>query len=109
MDFSTRLAQRRKEKGLSRDQLGKLVGTSGPIIGRYERAEMKPSIELAAKVAEVLEVSLDWLVGHTDLELNKKMVRRIEEVSKMPQKDQDHVFALLDAFIKQTKLQNVLQ
>ncbi len=56
MDFSTRLAQRRKEKGLSRDQLGKLVGTSGPIIGRYERAEMKPSIELAAKVAEVLEV-----------------------------------------------------
>jgi len=31
---------------------------------------MKPFIEVAAKLAEVLEVFLDWLVGHTDLELD---------------------------------------
>lgn len=70
---------------------------------------MKPSIETAAKMAELLEVSLDWLVGHTDLELDKKMIQRIQEVSKMDHKNKEHVFAMLDAFIRQTKLQGVLQ
>jgi transcriptional regulator with XRE-family HTH domain len=70
---------------------------------------MKPSIEAAAKMAELLNVSLDWLVGHTDLEFDKKMIERIQEVTKMKPKDKEHVFAMLDAFIKQTKLQNVLQ
>jgi len=37
----------------------------------------KPSIEAAAKIADLLNVSLDWLVGHTDLELDKKMIERI--------------------------------
>lgn len=85
------------------------LGTKGPAIGRYERDEMKPSIEAAARMAELLNVSLDWLVGHIDLEIDKKMIERIQEVTKMKPKDKEHVFAMLDTFIKQTKLQNVLQ
>lgn len=85
------------------------MGTKGPAVGHYERDEIKPSIEAAAKMAELLNVSLDWLVGHTDLELGKKMIERIQEVTKMKPKDREHVFAMLDAFIKQTKLQKVLQ
>jgi transcriptional regulator with XRE-family HTH domain len=34
----------RKKKGLSQADLGKLVETSGDIIGRYERGEVKPSM-----------------------------------------------------------------
>jgi hypothetical protein len=30
-----------------------------------------------------LDVSLDWLVGHTNLELDKGMLQRIQEVTKM--------------------------
>ena len=109
MSFGSRLLQARKKKGMSQEELASLLGTKGPAIGRYERDEMKPSIEAAAKMAEHLEASLDWLVGHTDLELDRKMIQRIQEVTRMQPKDQEHVFAMLDAFIKQTKLQNVLQ
>ena len=70
---------------------------------------MKPSIEAAAKMTELLNVSLDWLVGHTDMALDKKKIDRIQDVTNMNPKDKEHVFAMLDAFIKQTKLQNVLQ
>lgn len=108
MSFGSRLLKARKSKGISQEELAKKLGTKGPAIGRYERDAMKPSIEAAAKMAQLLEVSLDWLVGHTDLELDKKMIQRIQEVTKMKAKDKEHVFALLDAFIKQTKLQNVL-
>ena len=82
------------------------LGTKGPAIGRYERDEMKPSIEAAAKMAQILNVSLDWLTGHTHLELDKKM---IQQDPKMSEKDLEHVFAMLIAFIKQTMSQSVLK
>lgn len=109
MSFGSRLLQARKKKGMSQEKLAKVLGTKGPAIGRYERDEMKPSIEAAAKMAQILDVSLDWLVGHTDLELDKKMIQRIQQVTKMEAKDREHVFAMLDAFIKQNLSQTVLQ
>jgi hypothetical protein len=33
--------------------------TEGLVIGRYERDEMKPSIETTTNMAKILEVSLD--------------------------------------------------
>jgi hypothetical protein len=37
------------------------------------------------------------------------MIQRIQQVTKMSEKDREHVFAMLDAFIKQTMSQSVLQ
>ena len=54
----------RKKKGLSQADLGKAVGTSGDIIGRYERDEVKPSIEVVIKIADTLEA-----VSYTHLTL----------------------------------------
>lgn len=109
MSFGSRLLQARKSKAMSQEDLAKMLGTKGPAIGRYERDEMKPSIEAAANMAQFLDVSLDWLVGHTDMELDKKMIQRIQQVTKMEPKDKEHVFAMLDAFIKQNISQTVFQ
>lgn len=49
MTFGTHTATLRKRKSLSQADLGKMVGTSGDIIGKYERDEVKPSIEVASK------------------------------------------------------------
>ena len=108
MSFGKRLVEARKKKGISQEYLAEQLGTKGPVIGRYERDEMKPSIDAAAKMADILDVSLDWLVGHTELELDKSMLRRIQEVTKMNPKDKEHVFAMLDAFIATTKMQGFL-
>jgi hypothetical protein len=45
---------------------------------------MKPSIEVASKMADVLEVSLDYLVGKADQHLDKPTLIRILEVQKLP-------------------------
>jgi ribosome-binding protein aMBF1 (putative translation factor) len=50
MSFKKRLLDARKRKGISQDDLAKHLGTKGPVIGRYERYEIKPSIEVAAKM-----------------------------------------------------------
>lgn len=104
MDFGDRMAKLRKEKGLSREDLGKLIGTSGPIVGRYEREAMKPSIEIATKIANALNVSLDYLVGNTDLLLDSTILKRIQNIQKLKEEDKSHVFAMLDAFLLKSNI-----
>jgi transcriptional regulator with XRE-family HTH domain len=109
MSFGKRLTQARKKKGISQEELAGQLNTKGPVIGRYERDEMKPSIEAATKMAKILEVSLDWLVGNTDAELDTATLNRIQDISKLSQKDKELVFEFLDSFISNRKIKNVLQ
>lgn len=106
--FGKRLFQVRKEKKTSQDELGKKVGVHGAVIGRYERDEVKPSIEVATQLAEALEVSLDYLVGSTDVLIDTNVLNRILDIQKLKDEDKTHVFALLDAFLKQRKIQSIL-
>ncbi len=104
-DFGTKVAQLRKEKDLSRDELGEKVGTSGAIVGRYERGDMKPSIEIAAKIAEALDVSLDFLMGlSSELVKDKKMVNRLEDIKKLPEKEREKIFEYIDLVIRDVKI-----
>lgn len=70
---------------------------------------MKPSIEAATNMAKILEVSLDWLVGNTDAELDTATLNRVQDISKLSQKDKELVFEFLDSFISNRKIKNVLQ
>jgi transcriptional regulator with XRE-family HTH domain len=103
MSFGKRLLEARKRKGISQDELAKHLGTKGPAIGRYERDEMKPSIEVAARMAELLDASLDYLVGKTDILLDSKIMNRIIEIQKLSAEEQKTVFSFLDAFLRDTK------
>lgn len=108
ISFGKRLTEVRKDKKMSQDEMGKLVGVHGAVIGRYERDEVKPSIEMATQLAEALEVSLDYLVGSTDVLLEKSIVNRVLDIQQLKDNEKQHVFALLDAFLKQTKLQTIM-
>lgn len=108
MDFGNKIASLRKEKSFSRDELGKMVGTSGAIIGRYERNEITPSVDVASKIAEALEVSLDYLVGNTDTLLEKDLLKKITDIQNLPDDKKNVVMTLIDTFLKQTKLQNIM-
>lgn len=107
MTLGEHVTQLRKKKGLSQGELGKAVGTSGDIIGRYERDEVKPSIEVVIKIADTLEVSIDFLVGKTNVELDNSTVKRIQDIQKLNPDDKAHVFALMDAFIQSQKAKKV--
>jgi len=101
--FGNRLSEVRKEKKISQDALAKKIGQHGAVIGRYERDEVKPSIEIAARIAEALQVSLDYLVGSTDLLLDKNIINRIQDIQKLDNENKTHLFALMDAFLRDCK------
>ena len=84
--------------------MGKRSGINGDIIGKYERDEMKPSIEAAKKLADALAISLDYLVGDGDLKVvDKKTMQRLEDIEKLPLEDKAHIFYALDNLIRAAK------
>lgn len=103
MTFGEHITSLRKRKGISQGELGKAVGTSGDIIGKYERDEVKPSVEVASKIADVLEVGLDFLLGKISVELDKKTLKRLLDIQKLNEQDRAHVFEMVDAFLRDRK------
>jgi hypothetical protein len=68
---------------------------------------MKLSIEAASKMAKILEVSLNYLVGNSDLLLEKNVVNKILDIQKLNTEDKGHVFAMLDTFLQSQKAKKV--
>lgn len=58
-----RLALIRKQRGYSQEDLSQATGIGVKMVGRYERGEVDPSGESLAKIASLLEVSADYLLG----------------------------------------------
>ena len=76
-----------KQKSLSQGELGRRIGNSGDMIGRYEHAVINPSIEAIIRIADELEVSIDFLVGKTNLELDRSTLTRLEDIALFLQKN----------------------
>ncbi len=110
MNVGNRISALRKEKGFSRDDIGKIVGTSGAVIGRYEREEITPSIEVAAKIANALDVSLDYLTGGTSTVVkDKKMLYRLELLQKVSKKERDTILHVIDSLLQTAQLATAQQ
>lgn len=61
--FGARLKRARLEKGWGVRQLAKLSGVDFRTIYLYEDEGRSPNIEGAARLAQTLDCSLDWLCG----------------------------------------------
>jgi transcriptional regulator with XRE-family HTH domain len=108
MTFGQKVSYCRKEQKKSQAELGKLSGINGDIIGKYERDEMRPSIDTAKKLADALEVSLDYLVGDRELRvLDKQTLQRLEDIQNLPEQDRESLLLTIDNFIKATKLKAI--
>ncbi|QRR02374.1 helix-turn-helix domain-containing protein [Dyadobacter sandarakinus] len=100
MVFGERLLSIRKAKKSSQEELVKAIGVHAPVIGRYERGEVKPLIEVAIKLADALQMSVDYLVGNSDMELDKQTLNRMQQMAKMPDADRMQIFMVIDALIR---------
>lgn len=103
MSFGKRVAQLRKQHKISQEELSKKIEVHQNVIGRYEREEAKPSIEVASKLADIFNVSLDYLVGKTELLVDEAISNRILTIQKLPDNDREHILFTIDAMIRDAK------
>ncbi len=103
MEFSDNMMLLRKKKKLSQAALGEKIGTSGDVIGRYERGDITPSIDVVSKIADALEVSIDYLIGKTKMELDKEAIERLEAISELPEQNKNFVLHMIDMALRDFK------
>ena len=100
MLFGERLTLARKKRKVSQEELAKRLGVHAPILGRYERNEVKPSIEVAANIADALGVSLDYLTGLSELELDKDVLKLMNDLQALTLDDKEHILKTIAALIR---------
>ena len=63
---NNKIAELRKERGLSQRQLAKEIGTSQANLSRWEQGLNEPSIIECWKIADYFDVSIDLLCGRKE-------------------------------------------
>lgn len=64
--FSERIKALRKEKGLTQEELGNIIGVKKYSIHSYENEKNCPEMKGLIGLADYFGVSIDYLVGRTD-------------------------------------------
>lgn len=104
MKVSQVIVTLRKEKGWSQAELAVQTGVSQVMIGKYERGEAVPSFEVAKKIADTFEVSLDYLVGEGRMaSYDKEVLRRIEDIQQLDSDTRSKLFFLIDNVVQNFK------
>lgn len=66
MSFPKHLKELRKKHSLSREQLSEKLELSYSTIAKYESGERSPEMETLQKLADIFDVSVDYLLGRTE-------------------------------------------
>lgn len=112
MTFGHRVAAVRKQRNLTQKDFGATLGIVQDVVSKYERDQMVPSIETAAKFAKALNVSLDYLILGDALppadgeDAYLQIARRLEKLSP---ENREHIIAVIEAFSAKQKIQELFQ
>ncbi len=110
MPLSERIKQLRTEAGLSQAELAQRVGSSDARqISRYEHGRITPSLDAAVRIAEALNVSLDYLaienVPRRPLHVaDHGLAERLAQLSELDDDDRQNLLHMLDALLTRTRL-----
>jgi transcriptional regulator with XRE-family HTH domain len=104
--FGKKLRECREAKNLSQSELAKLLNTNHSIIGKYERDEVKPSIDVVKKIADELETTVGYLLGETkqvNLLKNPAMLKRLNDIEALPDEDKHCILYAIDGLLRDAK------
>jgi transcriptional regulator with XRE-family HTH domain len=104
LNIGSKISALRKEKGWSQNDLAQKIEASREIIGKYERNENLPSIEMVSKIAKVFDVTVDFLIGEGEnASYDKETVNRINDIQKMDNSTKSVLFNVIDTYIQNFK------
>lgn len=111
-DLAEKLQQARKQKGLTQGQLAKKISADIQRISKYERGVLIPTTEIMVKLSDALDVSLDYLLKNGKNRVAGKirdteLIDQFVQVDTLPEKDRHILKALLEAFIKKHRFEEL--
>lgn len=61
--FCIRLKQLRKGKGFRQEDMAATIGKSRSLYNQWESGKREPQLKEIKTIAEIFDVSIDWLLG----------------------------------------------
>ena len=95
----------RKQKEVSQVDLAEACKISRDAISKYERNDIIPSVEYAKRIADFLNVSLDYLVSEEAKEeaIDKDSLKRVKDILKLPIEEKEKIYSVIDALVRDYK------
>ena len=88
MTVGQRIAQKRRELGLSQEELGERLGVSRQAIYKWEADQTLPEIEKLVNLSKLFSVPVGWLLGVEEEpspdsggELTGEQLKMVEEIA----------------------------
>jgi transcriptional regulator with XRE-family HTH domain len=104
--LGARIAQLRKEQGLSQQSVADSLGVAQQTYAHYEVGRVRMPVSLLPEVASLFGVSTDDLLGRKSGAASKrgptpKLQQKIEQLSRLPKAKQKFVIQMLESVIGQ--------
>jgi transcriptional regulator with XRE-family HTH domain len=104
LNIGNKIIELRKIKGWSQAQLAEAINASRDIIGKYERNDNLPSIEMALKIAQIFDVSVDYLLGEgKHASFDKDTLKRLNNIENLDENTKQTLFNVIDTFLRDAK------
>jgi transcriptional regulator with XRE-family HTH domain len=88
INISMVIAAKRKEKGVTQDELAEFIGVSKASVSKWETAQSYPDITLLPQLAAYFNISIDELIGYlpqmTTQDIRKTYHRLADDFGKKP-------------------------
>jgi transcriptional regulator with XRE-family HTH domain len=104
-----RIAQFRKEKGLTQVQLAEQLGIAQQTMAHYESGGLRIAVALLKPLTLALDLSIEELIDEPKTATkgkrgpSSKLQQQIEQISSMPRAKQKFISEMLEALIAQQK------
>jgi transcriptional regulator with XRE-family HTH domain len=102
-----RLAQLRKQRGLSQEELARRVGAIQVVISGYEHGRLRLFAETAVRFATALDVPVQELLQVSKpvavepaQRPSRRLLRRMEQIERLPRRKQVALLTTIDAFLQ---------
>ena len=104
-ELGERIAQLRKEHGLTQVQLAKLLGISQQLMTAHERGTRKVPVSMLPKLSKIFGMTIDELLENKQAPVKRGPVavlnRQVEQIRMLPRTKQKFVMEMLDTVIRQ--------
>jgi transcriptional regulator with XRE-family HTH domain len=111
--FAERLRLLREARHLSQVRLSELLGVDPRAYNRWEKGVTAPHLDTVIKIADVLQVTLDELVGRKAVSEEVKVHNHTlhalwQKADLLPDSDQQALIAVLDSFVKKSMVEKAI-
>lgn len=78
-----RIKELRTRNGMTQAELAEIIGINSVTLARYESGDRNPKIDKLEKMAEVFNVSVDYLTGKSDINLTQDDIDMFDKINSL--------------------------